>query len=70
MINADIHQFITYTNRRPANIAQDTRPTNDIPRLQGVSGNQRPSNVTGTVDVQGYMSWQRSNGYVFTGTNP
>jgi hypothetical protein len=70
MTNADTHQFITYTDRRPANIGQDTRPTNDIPGLQGVPGNQRPSNVTGTVDMQSYMSWLRNNGYVFTGVNP
>ncbi|MDO8892785.1 MAG: hypothetical protein Q7V00_13135 [Sulfurimicrobium sp.] len=56
MTNADTHQFITYTDRRPANIGQDTRPTNDIPGLQGVPGNQRPSNVTGTVDMQSYMN--------------
>jgi RHS repeat-associated protein len=76
MTNADTHQFITYTNRRPANIAQDTRPTNEIPGLRGVQPPVRgvppvtPSNVTGTVDMQSYMSWLRSNGYVFTGTNP
>jgi hypothetical protein len=70
MTNADTHEFITYQNRRPANIAQNTRPTNDIPGLQGVPGTLGPSNVTGTVDIQSYMSWLRSNGYVFTGTNP
>ncbi|MDP2198847.1 MAG: RHS repeat-associated core domain-containing protein, partial [Sulfurimicrobium sp.] len=67
MTNADTHQFIAYADRRPANIGQDSRPTNEIPGLQGVPGNLEPSNATGTVDMQAYMSWLRSNGYVFAG---
>ena len=67
MINADTHALIDYTARRPNNIAQDTRKTNDIPGLQGTGNNPRPSNITGTVDMQQYMNWLRTRGYTFAG---
>jgi hypothetical protein len=63
MTNADTHRFITY-NPRPTNILEDRRNTYSIPAIAN-SGNR-----TGTVDMQGYMSWLRSNGYVFAGTDP
>jgi RHS repeat-associated protein len=63
LTNADSHQFIIY-DPRPVDIRQDTRITNQIPPIAN-SGNR-----TGRVDMQGYMSWLRSNGYVFAGTNP
>jgi hypothetical protein len=56
-------QFITY---RPRNALDDTRPTNDIPGTQGFPDVRTPSNATGTVDMQQYMSWLRQHGYAFT----
>jgi len=43
------------------------RKTNDIPGLQGTGNNPRPSNITGTVNMQQYMSWLRTHGYTFAG---
>lgn len=60
MLNADTHQFITYTPR-PANIEEDRRATNDIDAVRNLY------NRTGTVNIQGYMSWLRNHGYVFAG---
>jgi RHS repeat-associated protein len=67
MTNADTHALINYTARRPNNIAQDTRRTNDIPGLQGAGNTPRPSNITGTVNMQQYMNWLRAHGYTFAG---
>lgn len=58
--NADTHPFITYMPR-PDNIQADTRNSNDIAEIRNLS------NRTGTMDIQGYMSWLRQHGYVFAG---
>ncbi len=60
MLNADTHQFITYTPR-PQNILNDTRITEDIDEIRNLQ------NRTGTVEMQSYMSWLRQHGYVFAG---
>lgn len=67
MVNAETHQFITYLPRRPHNVEALIVPTNDIGGLQGVPGNNTPSNATGTVNMQDYLHWLREHGYVFAG---
>ena len=53
MTNADTHSFINYT----------PRPANSQPRdMAALTGNR-----TGTVDVERYVAWLRSNGYCMAG---
>ena len=60
LTSAETHIFINYASR-PTNIAEDTRKTNNIAAI--VNFNNR----TGTVSMQNYMNWLRSNGYAFAG---
>jgi RHS repeat-associated protein len=62
MTNTETHEFIRY-DPRPANILEDTRNTDTI----YPDNNTGSRNRTGTVDMQGYMSWLRQHGYVFAG---
>lgn len=62
MTNADTHTYITYTPR-PDNIQTDTRSSNDIEAIVNLR------NRTGTVDMQGYVSWLREHGYTFAEQN-
>ncbi|MEO6276508.1 hypothetical protein [Roseateles sp.] len=57
MVNADTHAFIHYA-------ARPTGATVDPAQLPAWIRN---GNRTGTVDMQGYLSWLRSHGYAFAG---
>ena len=60
LTNAETHGFINYT-ARPADIATDTRRTQDIQAVVDLR------NRTGTVNIQAYTSWLRQHGYAFAG---
>jgi RHS repeat-associated protein len=60
LTNADTHGFISYWERDPL-LTGEARTTNSIIDIVNLR------NRTGSVDMQGYMSWLRQHGYVFAG---